>query len=79
MNCPLCRSSTRILETRRSQDGRGVHRRRICLGCAYRFYSVECFDRGDAEPVLDRSALMRVFNATAKGDGDERATDDVDT
>lgn len=42
MHCPICRSSlTRVLDTRVTQDGMTVRRRRECEKCHYRFSTIE--------------------------------------
>ena len=42
MKCPRCaHSDTKVLESRLSQEGHSVRRRRNCLGCQYRFTTYE--------------------------------------
>lgn len=42
MRCPKCNSEdTKVLESRDSQEGRSVRRRRACVGCSYRFTTYE--------------------------------------
>lgn len=42
MKCPRCaHSDTKVLESRLSQEGYSVRRRRNCLGCHYRFTTYE--------------------------------------
>ena len=42
MKCPRCgHSDTKVLESRLSQEGHSVRRRRNCLGCHYRFTTYE--------------------------------------
>jgi transcriptional repressor NrdR len=45
MNCPSCDSATRVLESRRAEDGAAVRRRRECLGCGSRYTTFERFER----------------------------------
>ncbi|MGI8622512.1 MAG: transcriptional regulator NrdR [Solirubrobacteraceae bacterium] len=46
MNCPSCNGPTRVLESRRSDAGDAVRRRRLCPGCARRFTTFERRERG---------------------------------
>ncbi|MBI2989816.1 MAG: transcriptional repressor NrdR [Candidatus Magasanikbacteria bacterium] len=42
MNCPVCRSrETKVIDSRITQDGMSVRRRRECVKCSYRFSTVE--------------------------------------
>ena len=45
MQCPMCESKTAVVETRHYEDPlKGfeyVQRRRKCLGCDYKFSSIE--------------------------------------
>lgn len=42
MRCPQCQfDDTKVLESRMSQDGRSVRRRRSCIQCNYRFTTYE--------------------------------------
>ncbi len=42
MRCPFCESSdNKVIDSRPSNDGRSVRRRRECLGCAKRFTTYE--------------------------------------
>jgi len=42
MNCPKClKSETMVVETRRSEDGETVRRRRECEKCGFRFSTYE--------------------------------------
>ena len=42
MHCPVCRSQeTKVIDTRLTQDGMAVRRRRECEKCQYRFSTVE--------------------------------------
>ena len=38
--CPMCSRNSQVNETRRNQKGQ-VHRRRECLGCHYRWSTIE--------------------------------------
>ena len=42
MNCPQCQQGdTRVIDSRHTQDGRAIRRRRECGSCAYRFSTYE--------------------------------------
>lgn len=42
MHCPVCRSKeTKVVDSRLTQDGMAIRRRRECVKCSYRFSSVE--------------------------------------
>lgn len=41
MNCPICNKDTKVIDTRLSNDGMGIRRRRECIKCEYRFSTVE--------------------------------------
>lgn len=61
MNCPSCNAKTHTLESRRSEDGSAVRRRRECVECGYRFTS---FERREREPawVLKRGGERQSFD-----------------
>ncbi len=48
MVCPDCEHPTRVLESRRSEDGDAVRRRRECTSCGRRFTT---FERREPEPL----------------------------
>lgn len=41
MQCPLCKSETKVLDSRATLEGQGVRRRRECLKCSFRFSTLE--------------------------------------
>ena len=42
MRCPKCGcNDDKVIDSRSVKDGYGVRRRRECLGCAYRFTTLE--------------------------------------
>lgn len=51
MECPRCQQSTRVLESRRAEDGTALRRRRVCTECGYRFTT---FERRVPEPLYIR-------------------------
>jgi len=67
MKCPNCgKEDDRVLDTRVSQGGEAVRRRRECLACGYRFTTYEYIERtpitvikrdGGSEP-FDRNKLI---------------------
>lgn len=63
MECPRCQQPTRILESRRAEDGAAVRRRRHCSGCGYRFTT---FERRTPEPlyVRKRDGARQRFDRT---------------
>lgn len=63
MVCPSCRTSTRVLESRRAADGDAVRRRRECPACGRRFTT---FERRDPEPahVIKRDGERQRFDRT---------------
>jgi transcriptional repressor NrdR len=81
VTCPTCSAETRVLESRRSDDGAAVRRRRECRQCGRRFTT---FERREPEPAwvrkrsgerqrFDRSKLTRALTrATHKLDIDPR-------
>ena len=59
MHCPHCRSSdTRVLDSRVSDDGAAIRRRRSCPACEKRFSTVEQVQL----TVLKRSGAAEPFN-----------------
>jgi len=50
MNCPSCQQgNTRVIDSRHTQDGRAIRRRRECLSCNYRFTTYEYVE---IQPIL---------------------------
>ena len=42
MNCPVCRhTETKVVDSRVTQDGMAIRRRRECIKCEYRFSTLE--------------------------------------
>ncbi|HHT02249.1 MAG TPA: transcriptional repressor NrdR [Firmicutes bacterium] len=41
MQCPYCGSDSKVLDSRQTEEGRAVRRRRECLGCMRRFTTYE--------------------------------------
>jgi transcriptional repressor NrdR len=59
MHCPFCRShDTRVLDSRVSDDGGSIRRRRACTDCEKRFTTVEQMQL----TVIKRSGAAEPFN-----------------
>ncbi len=63
MDCPRCQQPTRVLESRRADDGDAVRRRRACATCGHRFTT---YERRDREPVfvIKRDGSRQRFDRT---------------
>jgi transcriptional repressor NrdR len=61
--CPACQSSTRVLESRASEAGGAVRRRRECPSCGRRFTT---YERREPEPihVIKRDGERQRFDRT---------------
>lgn len=68
MKCPFCKSlESQVLESRVSQEGEGLRRRRECLDCSKRFTTIERVVKGTLWVVkkdgkrepFDREKLVR--------------------
>ena len=44
MNCPICGNDTKVVETRLSDNGSSIRRRRECVNCGKRFTTYEKFE-----------------------------------
>ena len=59
MHCPYCRyTDTKVIETRVSEDGYSIRRRRLCLHCNQRFTTLET----TTLLVEKRSGSLEPFN-----------------
>ena len=70
MHCPYCRhSDTKVLDSRVSEDGTAIRRRRTCSSCERRFTSVEMMQltvlkrSGASEPFTRDKAISGVRKA----------------
>ena len=63
MNCPACDRPTRVLESRRADDGAAIRRRRACPACGHRFTTYERRDR-DPLYVAKRDGARQRFDRT---------------
>lgn len=58
MNCPFCRSAeTRVVDSRSTEDGTSIRRRRLCPACSQRFTTIETMSM----LVVKRSAVVEPF------------------
>lgn len=70
MRCPFCRhNDSRVIDSRETDDGRAIRRRRSCTACARRFTTVE----SSVLLVLKRSGALEPFNRDKVIDGVRRA------
>jgi len=63
MDCPQCAQPTRVLESRRADDGAAIRRRRSCAACGERFTTYERRDRAPLY-VLKRDSARQRFDRT---------------
>jgi transcriptional repressor NrdR len=63
MDCPHCNAATKVLESRRAEDGTALRRRRECSGCGGRFTTYERFQRPRLH-VRKRSGRRQPFDRT---------------
>lgn len=70
MHCPFCKSpSTKVVDTRDSDNGTSVRRRRICLQCKRKFTTVEstqllvCKKSGSFEPFNEGKIVNGLVKA----------------
>ncbi len=68
MECPYCQfTDSRVLESRSTESGQSIRRRRECLKCKHRFTTYERIEfipvtvikRNDEREYFDRSKLLR--------------------
>lgn len=83
MRCPTCSSlDDKVVDSRTTDDGSAVRRRRQCLGCSTRFTTFERLEEtplvvvksSGAEVPFDRSKIEAGVALAAKGRPVERAT-----
>lgn len=63
MDCPQCQAPTKVLESRKAEDGAALRRRRECTACGERFTSYERFQRPRLY-VRKRSGKRQPFDRT---------------
>ncbi len=62
MHCPVCKhDDTKVIDSRSTEDGSAIRRRRSCPECAYRFTT---YERLESVPlmVLKRSGVREPFD-----------------
>jgi transcriptional repressor NrdR len=65
VHCPICEANTKVLESRRAEEGASVRRRRQCPSCGHRFTTYERYEKalfvrkrdGERQP-FDRAKLL---------------------
>lgn len=60
MNCTKCGEETRVVDSRPTNDGAGIRRRRRCIHCGYRFTTEEVVVTG--RPVFNAEQMFRAFD-----------------
>lgn len=75
MKCPICHKGTKVIDSRSSQDGTTIRRRRVCRWCKFRFSTHEDLEllnlsvkkRNNDVEAYDRDKLMAgITNACGK-------------
>lgn len=62
MRCPFCRSDNdRVIDSRASQDGFAIRRRRECLGCKRRYTTYERIEEIDIK-VIKKDGVREPLN-----------------
>lgn len=68
MKCPFCESfNTKVIDTRSSEDGKAIRRRRECIDCKKRFTTYERYDynsiivvkKSGARESFDRNKVLK--------------------
>lgn len=73
MKCPCARSSdTKVVDSRESDDGRTIRRRRACLACGKRFTTFERFELR-MPAIIKGSGIREEFDEAKVRLGFERA------
>jgi transcriptional repressor NrdR len=73
MRCPFCGDQdTRVIDSRLSNEGDQVRRRRECNACKERFTTYECAEIG-LPPVIKRNGVREAFNEAKLRGGMQRA------
>ncbi|MFM9085312.1 MAG: transcriptional regulator NrdR [Acidimicrobiia bacterium] len=83
MKCPACGcDDTKVIDSRVSEEGISVRRRRSCLDCGHRFTTYERLEemplyvvkRSGEKELFDRQKIITGLQAAAKGRPVEEAT-----
>lgn len=72
MKCIYCEASTRVVDSRDTQDGQAVRRRRECVGCEERFTTYERAELRQIE-VRKRDGSVEAFDREKLAAGIRRA------
>lgn len=73
MKCPFCgMDNDRVINTRASQEGHIVRRRRECFNCNRRYNTAERFDEADLK-VVKKDGIRQPFDAMKLREGIEKA------
>ena len=76
MHCPSCSfDDTKVIDSRLSEEGGAIRRRRSCTQCGYRFTTYERLEevalnvlkRGGGKQPFDRRKMMAGIQAAVKG------------
>ena len=76
MHCPSCSfDDTKVIDSRLSEEGGAIRRRRSCTQCVYRFTTYERLEevalnvlkRGGGKQPFDRRKMMAGIQAAVKG------------
>lgn len=93
MRCPYCNhSESRVIDSRPTDEGERIRRRRECLGCSKRFTTYEIIEtvpvivvkKDKSREAFDRQKLLNGFLRACEKrpvpfDVMERAVDDIET
>ena len=62
MHCPFCQhSDTRVIDSRVSEDGATIRRRRECEACGERFSTLEAVELGQFRAMLGKASLKGIY------------------
>lgn len=67
MICPLCQNMTRVTNSRSTNQGRMIRRRRICLACGHRFTTYERFELLGLEVIKRNGAKEPYYRYKLEG------------
>lgn len=63
MQCPFCgKDNDKVVDSRTSEGGRTIRRRRQCLGCSRRFTTYERAEEGVRLKVVKRSGEIEAYD-----------------
>ena len=73
MNCPFCQSDNdRVVDSRASEDGAAIRRRRECLGCKRRYTTYERIE-GTTVKIVKKDGVREPFDHAKIKRGLEKA------